>query len=40
VEGEKIAIPRLVRRFPTMTPAYDRPRWIEFISARGVQTLP
>ena len=35
-----IALPRLVRRFPKMTPAYDRPAWIERIALRGVETLP
>lgn len=35
-----IALPRLVRRFPAMTPAYDAPSWITRLTLRGVDTLP
>jgi cytochrome P450 len=35
-----IALPRLLRRFPNMTAAYDRPRWMRRITLRGVESLP
>ena len=35
-----IALPRLVRRFPAMAPAYDAPSWIPRLTLRGVDTLP
>jgi cytochrome P450 len=34
------ALPRLVRRFPRMEPAYAEPAWIQRITVRGVDTLP
>jgi cytochrome P450 len=36
----KIALPRLVRRFPKMAAAYDEPSWIPRVALRGVETLP
>ena len=39
MEG-RIALPRLVRRFPQMAPAYDEPQWAERFTLRGVETLP
>jgi len=36
----RIALPRLVRRFPRMAPAYDKPNWIPRSGLRGVETLP
>lgn len=39
LEG-KIALPRLMRRFPKMAPAYDEPRWAQRVTLRGVETLP
>jgi cytochrome P450 len=36
----KIALPRLIRRFPAMAPAYDKPQWIRRLALRGVETLP
>lgn len=35
-----IALPRLVRRFPNLEPAYDAPAWIPRVGLRGVETLP
>ena len=35
-----IALPRLLRRFPRMAPAYDQPTWLNRVSLRGVETLP
>jgi cytochrome P450 len=39
LEG-KIALPRLVRRFPKMAPAYDEPAWAQRVTLRGVESLP
>jgi cytochrome P450 len=36
----RIALPRLVRRFPAMAPAYDEPTWVPRVTLRGVDTLP
>ena len=36
----QIALPRLVRAFPRMTPAYDTPAWGKRIVLRGVERLP
>jgi cytochrome P450/CRP-like cAMP-binding protein len=36
----QIAIPRLARRFPRMTPAYETPAWSRRITLRGVGHLP
>lgn len=36
----RIALPRLLRRFPRMAPAYDTPQWIRRSGLRGVETLP
>jgi cytochrome P450 len=36
----KIALPRLVRQFPSMAPAYDEPNWVPRVTLRGVDTLP
>ena len=36
----QIAIPRLLRRFPRMTPAYDQPAWGPRMTLRGVERLP
>ena len=36
----QIALPRLVRRFPRMTPAYDQPAWGSRMVLRGVERLP
>ena len=38
LEGQT-ALPRLVRRFPRMAPAYDRPDWMPRVALRGVETL-
>jgi cytochrome P450 len=35
-----IALPRLLRRFPRMVPAYAEPAWLSRIALRGVETLP
>ena len=35
-----IALPRLVRRFPKMSPDYERPAWLKRVALRGVETLP
>jgi cytochrome P450 len=35
-----IALPRLLRRFPSMAPAYDEPVWVNRLALRGVETLP
>jgi cytochrome P450 len=35
-----VALPRLLRRFPAMAPAYDRPQWVPRVTLRGVETLP
>ena len=34
------ALPKLVRRFPRMEPAYTEPAWMHRITLRGVETLP
>jgi cytochrome P450 len=34
------ALPKLVRRFPRMAPAYTEPDWMHRITLRGVETLP
>ena len=39
LEG-RIALPALIRRFPQMTPAYDRPAWAPRMVLRGVERLP
>ena len=39
MEGQS-ALPRLVRRFPRMQPAYDEPAWMDRMFLRGVETLP
>jgi cytochrome P450 len=39
LEG-KAALPRLVRRFPKMAPAYDEPAWTNRMTLRGVEKLP
>ncbi|HEX9549126.1 MAG TPA: cytochrome P450 [Acidimicrobiales bacterium] len=39
MEGQ-IALPRLIRRFPRMAPAYDEPAWNQRMMLRGVETLP
>jgi cytochrome P450 len=39
LEG-KVALPRLLRRFPKMAPAYDEPAWSPRVALRGVDTLP
>lgn len=36
----KVALPRLVRAFPRMAPAYDEPCWIPRVALRGVEKLP
>jgi len=36
----QVALPRLVRRFPRMQPAYAEPDWTRRITLRGVATLP
>jgi cytochrome P450 len=36
----QVALPRLVRRFPRMEPAYTEPAWMHRITLRGVSTLP
>jgi cytochrome P450 len=36
----QVALPRLVRRFPRMEPAYREPAWTQRITVRGVDTLP
>lgn len=38
LEG-KIALPRLLRRFPRMAPRYDEPDWANRVTLRGVETL-
>jgi cytochrome P450 len=35
-----IALPRLLRRFPGMAAAYDRPSWLHRTTLRGVESLP
>lgn len=39
MEGQS-ALPRLVRRFPRMQPAYDAPAWSRRMFLRGVDRLP
>ncbi len=39
LEG-RIALPGLIRRFPDLTPAYDRPAWAPRMVLRGVERLP
>jgi cytochrome P450 len=39
MEGQ-IALPRLVRQFPRMQPAYTEPAWNNRMMLRGVDTLP
>jgi cytochrome P450 len=39
MEGQ-IALPRLVRRFPRMEPAYNEPAWAPRMMLRGVDRLP
>jgi cytochrome P450 len=36
----QVALPRLVRRFPRMTPDYDEPAWGQRMVLRGVEQLP
>jgi cytochrome P450 len=36
----QVALPRLVRRFPEMAPAYDTPPWHARLMLRGVERLP
>lgn len=36
----RVALPRLVRRFPHMVPAYDVPQWAARMIVRGVEQLP
>jgi cytochrome P450 len=36
----QVALPKLVRRFPRMEPAYAEPAWTHRITLRGVETLP
>jgi cytochrome P450 len=36
----QVALPRLVRRFPRMQPAYEEPAWTNRITLRGVESLP
>lgn len=36
----KIALPRLMRRFPRMAASYDEPEWVSSVTLRGVATLP
>ena len=36
----QVALPKLVRRFPRMEPAYSEPAWMHRITLRGVETLP
>jgi cytochrome P450 len=36
----QVALPRLVRRFPRMQPAYAEPAWTHRITLRGVASLP
>lgn len=36
----QIALPRLVRRFPRMSPAYEQPAWGARMVLRGVEHLP
>ena len=36
----QVALPRLVRRFPRIEPAYVEPTWLHRITLRGVATLP
>jgi cytochrome P450 len=36
----QIALPQLVRRFPHMAPAYERPDWEPRVTLRGLQRLP
>jgi cytochrome P450 len=38
LEG-KVGLPRLLRRFPRMVPAYDEPDWLPRMTLRGVDTL-
>lgn len=35
-----IALPRLLRRFPALAPAYERPAWARRMVLRGVEELP
>src|SRR5207248_9642479 len=35
-----IALPRLIRRFPAIAPAYDTPSWIPRMTLHGVDNLP
>lgn len=35
-----IALPRLLRRFPRMQPAYEQPAWGNRMTLRGVESLP
>jgi cytochrome P450 len=39
MEGQ-VALPRLVRRFPRMEPAYGEPSWVRRMTVRGVDSLP
>jgi cytochrome P450 len=34
------ALPKLVRRFPRLAPAYAEPAWMPRLTLRGVETLP
>jgi cytochrome P450 len=36
----QLALPRLVRRFPRLEPAYSTPSWMRRMVLRGVETLP
>jgi cytochrome P450 len=39
MEGQ-VALPRLIRRFPKMAPAYHEPAWATRLLLRGVERLP
>jgi cytochrome P450 len=36
----RVALPAIVRRFPRMEPAYDRPEWSPRVVLRGIDRLP
>jgi len=36
----QVALPRLLRRFPKLSPAYDRPAWSTRVVLRGLEDLP
>jgi cytochrome P450 len=39
LEGQ-VALPKFIRRFPRLEPAYTEPSWAERMSIRGVESLP